>query len=133
MNTHWRRTAICFGLSVLACNSARQLRQEDVEKTVRGFASTSPFEFRGGGGCSFTPQGIGGIQPLAQFSETEASAVVVLNCAGGGRTMPLKAVFRRDVNGKWFLTALGDPNQASYQVDAELLLRLNENLRVPVQ
>lgn len=107
----------------------RKLSQESAEKAIRSLASTYGFDLRGGGnGCSFKVQSIARIE-LSQFSETEATADVLLKCARGGLLM--KFVFRKDIDNHWFLTQIAGTS-SGYQVDSDAIAAFRD-LKVPAQ
>lgn len=114
----------------VSASSNTRLSQGSAENTIRAYAAERPIVFRGGGnGCSLTPQSIAAFGPLSQFSDAQASTVVALGCARPGVRMPITVVFQKDVNGRWFLTRFD--YDAQFQVDAQIIMAINESLRVP--
>jgi hypothetical protein len=109
--------------------SNRKLSQDKAEKAIKVFASTHSFDLRGGGnGCSFNVQSIASIE-LSQFSDTEATADVLLKCARGG--IVFKFVFQKDVDNQWFLMKIASTS-SGYQVDYDAIAPY-QNLKVPVR
>lgn len=84
--------------------SNRKLSQDNAEKTIKGFASTNsvgPMASFEVGDCSFNVQSIIRIQPLSQFSDTEATSIVILKCTNGA--IAFKFVFQKDIDNRFFL------------------------------
>jgi hypothetical protein len=120
-----------------ACDSNKKLGQAQAEKTIKAFASThSESGIYGNpttGDCAFNEKSIATIE-LSQFSETAASAVVALKCATG--TLPVKFVFQRDIDNRWFLTKIDEVEGAGaalYYTGSANWIRRNQNLKVLAQ
>lgn len=90
-------------LFLAACGKGK-LSQDNAEKVIRTFIpahkATSYEEVE----TCFNVQSIATVEPLSQFSETEASTVVTFKCA---RPLAFKFLFQKDVDGRWFLMNLG--------------------------
>lgn len=113
----------------------RKLSQDTAEKTIKGFASTnsvgpmSSFEV---GDCSFNVESILRIQPLSQFSDMEATSIVILKCANGA--IAFKFVFQKDIDNRWFLTKIGPVEGANYNTGQyRSMITRHQNLKVLAQ
>jgi hypothetical protein len=87
--------------------SNRKLSQDNAEKAINAFASTHSVSPIPATDCSFNVQSIAKILPLSQFSETEATSIVILKCTDGSG-LPFKFVFQKDIDNQWFLTKIGE-------------------------
>lgn len=120
-----------------ACGSNKKLSQDNAEKAIRFFASTNSLSPIPGtawsGGCSFNVPSIASIEPLNQFSDTEATSIVRLKCADGN--LPLKFVFQKDIDNQWFLTKIGEVERYGGYTNGivESMIAPNQNLKVPVR
>ena len=116
--------------------TGRKLSQGNAEKAIKGFASTnsvSPILGTWGvGDCSFNIQSIASIQPLNQFTETEATSIVILKCTKGA--LAFKFVFQRDIDNRWFLTKIDGVEGVNYTTgQVESMISRHQNLKVPAQ
>jgi len=134
-----KRVFCCFGvITVLffgACDSNKRLSQESAEKAIKSVAAThtvTPKFGMWGRELCFNAQSISSIEPLSQFTDTEATALVRFTCA---QNFALKFVFHKDIDKRWFLTNLGfvegTCGDSCGQVDE--MIQDNQNLKVLAQ
>jgi len=93
-----------------SCDSNKKLEQVNAEKAIKEFVQTNSF---GGGGSwgqegSFDVNSISSIEPVSQFSETEASSIVHFNYhdAFANGNVTLKFNFKRNMDKHWVLTSV---------------------------
>ena len=120
---------ICFFLILFltSCDSNKKLNQANAEKTLREFVKTHPSE--GWNGCGFNENSIRSIEPISQFSETMASAIVDLNCE-----LKLKFNFQKNIDNKWVLMNIERSYNGGYNNGiVESLIIPNQNINMIVQ
>lgn len=117
-----------------ACDSNKKLRQDNAEKAIKAFFSAhsvSPIPGTAGL-CSFNAQSITSIEPLRQFSETEATSVVLLQCSKA--SLPFEFLFQKDIDNQWFLTKIGAVKGLSSNKEfVESISAPYQNLKVPAR
>ena len=126
-----------------ACDSNKKLSQDNAEKAIKAVASTHTGTHFGmsdpdcgygrqmGREKCFNVQSIATINPLSQFSETEATSLVTFKCKD---TFALKFMFQKDIDNRWFLTKLGfveGSDDSCGQVRE--MIQNNQNLKVLAQ
>ncbi len=115
-----------------ACGSNKKLSQDNAEKAIKAFASTHSVSPIRGTDCSFNVQSIARIEPLSQFSDTEATSVVLLKCADG--SLAFKFVFQKDIDNQWFLTKIEEVEGYGYNNGmVSSMITPHQNLKVPAQ
>ncbi len=124
-------------VSVLtSCEGNQKLNQENAEKAIKEFVSNNSF---GGGGNwgqsgTFNVEAITKIEPIAQFSETQASSVVNFNYhdAYAGENLTLKFLFSKNMDKKWVLTSI-EPVQGVGSDKVDNWVRKNQNINIIAQ
>jgi len=126
-----------------SCDSKKKLSQDNAEKAIKTFASTnsadSILNVGWSGKCSFNVQSIDKIEPLTQFSDSEATSITALKCSydslGHPFTLYLQFMFKKDVENRWFLTKIDNvvrDRWGSGYAPSEWIAK-NQNLKVPTQ
>jgi len=132
--------AIIFCLLTIAllssCDSNKKLEQADAENAILEFVQTNSF---GGGGSwgqqgSFDENSILSIEPISQFTETEANSVVNFNYqdAFADGKMVLKFNFKRNIDKQWVLTSVDRVSGVGSQGMSDRLQKW-QNINILVQ
>jgi hypothetical protein len=128
-----RLAATTSGAPQAQPQSNRKLSQDNAEKAIKAFASTHRLGpiIGAGATCSFNVQSIASIEPVSQFSDTEATSIVTIPC---GNSLAFKVVFQKDIDNRWFLTKLEQVQGRGWynQYEADWI-RQAHNLKVPAQ
>jgi len=117
--------AIIMVILFISCSSNSKLKQENAEKTLQGYAKNSLSQYLD----EATIQSILSIEPVVQFSETEASTIVRLNIQP---PLELKASFKKNIDGYWILTSV---EAASFvgNTPGKYLGMINHNINITVE
>lgn len=111
-------------LCLTSCDSNKKLNQSDAERTLKEFVKTHPSG--GYDGCQFNENSIASIEPVSQFSETEASAIVQLTCG-----LKLTFIFRKNIDNKWILMNIP---RGDYSIGVtRTLIMPNQNINMVAQ
>jgi hypothetical protein len=129
--------SICFFsiLFLTSCDSNKKLNQENAEKAIKEFTSTHSIGEIPGlmVVCRFTVEAIIKIEPLAQFSETEATTIVHYKCERN-LDEPFQFVFKRNIDKHWVLTNIQvAPGNRPTNGEAGMLQKLNESINIIAQ
>lgn len=126
-------------LFVGACDSNKKLSQDNAEKAIRQALPTlsgGSADIWGLNRC-FNPQSIVSIQPVNQFSETEATSIVSFKCDVETRPFGLRFVFKKNVDKKWQLSNLacaeGFEGYGCDHSGVQIWVQHNQNLSVIAQ
>jgi hypothetical protein len=101
---------VLTAILLFSCDKNKKLNQENAEKVIKEFVSKNGFGGNGSWGQqgSFDVNSITSIEPITQFSETEASTVVHFNYhdAFAGKNLTLKFNFMKNVDKQWVMTKI---------------------------
>ena len=113
-------------LFFLSCDTNKKLDQDNAVKAIKQFLSSS----RGEVGV----EAIGSIEPVSQFSVTEASSIVHFNYLNPYATgnLVLKFKFQKNMDKKWILTSLEVVEGAGLQRIHDWV-RKNQNINIVAQ
>lgn len=93
-----------------ACDSNKKLDQSNSEKVIREFVQNNAFNGGGNWGQqgSFNESSITSIEPISQFSETDASQIVHFNYrdAFAGENLSIKFNFKKNIDKHWMLISV---------------------------
>lgn len=132
--------AIIFCLLTIAllssCDSNKKLEQADAENAIKEFVQSNSF---GSGGTwgqqgSFNVNSIMSIDPIVQFTESEANSLVHFNYrdAFADSNMILKFNFKRNIDKQWVLTSVAAVNGVGSTVMSEKIEKW-QNINILVQ
>jgi hypothetical protein len=119
-----------------SCESNKKLNQENAEKAVKEFVSNNSFGGKGSWGQSgtFNVEAITKIEPVAQFSEAQATTIVNFNYhdAFSDGNLILKFLFNKNMDKKWVLTSI-EPVQGVGSEGLGTWVRKNQNINIIAQ
>ena len=88
-----------------SCNSNKKLLQENADKAIKDFTAENIIGgVRDENYLRFTTQGIEKIDPISQFSETEASVNVTYKYESA--TKLFQYSFKKNIDNKWVITSI---------------------------
>jgi hypothetical protein len=91
-----------------SCDTNKKLNQESAENAIKEFVTQNSFDTGSGQGGSFSVNSITSIEPISQFSETEASSIVHFDFQDSyaNDKLVLKFNFKKNMDKKWVLTTV---------------------------
>lgn len=105
---------IFFIIVFCSCNTNTKLKQESAEQVIKTFVRNNPYTSHLGWGQqgTFEVSSITVIEPVSQFSETEAEVITNFNFrdAFAGSTLKLKFIFKKNMEKQWILTTVSGVN-----------------------
>ncbi|MFA5803738.1 MAG: hypothetical protein WC879_03750 [Melioribacteraceae bacterium] len=111
-----------------SCNSKTKLTQENAESAIQKyFTEHHPPDYTDYWTKARVPAKLTKIEPVAQYSETEASSIIYIEYTG---TNECKASFKKNIDGDWILISIKGIKR-HYELN-EWLGRA-ENLNIQVQ
>ncbi|MBL0202162.1 MAG: hypothetical protein IPP81_19000 [Chitinophagaceae bacterium] len=125
--------ATCFFVS---CDTNKKLNQVNAEKAIKEFVSNNALKGSGSWGQTGTlnVEAIQKIDPISQFSETQASAIVNFNFhdSFSDGNLILKFIFNKNVDKKWILTSI-EPVQGVGSEGLSNWVRKQQNINIVAQ
>jgi len=104
------KSIVIFMTTVLlfSCDINKKLNQESAEKAIKEFVAQNSFGAGTWQEGSFTAESITTIEPISQFSETEASSIVHFDFQDSyaNGKLVLKFNFKKNMDKKWVLTSI---------------------------
>jgi len=93
---------------LFSCDTNKKLNQESAEKAIKEFVVQNSFGAGTWQEGSFSVNSITSIEPISQFSETEASSIVHFNFQDSytNGKLVLKFNFKKNMDKKWFMTSV---------------------------
>ena len=121
-------------LFFISCDTNKKLNQENAEKAIKEFVTQNSFEAGTWQKGSFSANSIISIEPISQFSETEASAIVHFDFQDGypDGKLVLKFNFKKNMDKKWVLITVDAVSGASAD-DIRSKIRNWQNVNIATQ
>lgn len=133
------KAAICCLLTIAllsSCDSNKKLEQADAENAILEFVQNNSFGSGGSWGQqgSFDVNSISSIEPISQFTETEANSIVHFDYqdAFANGNLGLKFNFKRNIDKQWVLTSVDAVSGVGSQGMSDRL-RKWQNINILVQ